>query len=228
MNPPIASDTDYAAALAAAASSAERSLNDARIPIHILLAAQFGELNDNQEEMLRDAAAALDSAAEELRVSRVLAGADRVASGAQREVVRIGDIVRALQPELLAQSARAGVSLIVNIAPGLPATVGAARQFRDAIRLALADDIRFALPGSTITIDIAATAEEIRITSCCGAARSASASLLLAERLLRGQGARLEHGDGETTIAVPRVTPLAAPLAAPRAEPLLPGRGPSG
>jgi len=215
----MTSDTDYASALAAAVSSAERSLDDARIPIHILLAAQFGALNDNQEEMLRDAAAALDSAAEELRLLRDLAGPERAASTAQRELVRLGDIVRALQPELLAQASRAGVSLIVNVAPGLPATIGSARQFRDAIRLALADDIRFALPGSTITIDIIVTTEEIRIASCCGAPRSTSPSLLLAQRLLRAQGAHLEHGDGETTIAVSRVAPLAGPLSAP----LLPG-----
>lgn len=227
MSPPIASDIDYASALAAAASSAERSLDDARIPIHILLAAQFGELNDNQEEMLRDAAAALDSAAEELRVLRNLAGADRAASAAQREVVRIGDIVRALQPELLAQASHAGVSLVVNIAPGLPATIGVARQFRDAIRLALADDIRFALPGSTIMIDIVATTEEIRITSCCGAARSVSVSLLLAERLLRTEGARLDHGDGKTTISVPRVSPV-VPSAEPRTPRLLPVTGAGG
>ena len=207
MSTPISSDADYASALAAAATSAERSLDDARIPIHILLTAQFGELNDNQEEMLRDAATALDNIAEELRALRDIADADRAVAGARRDVVRIGEIVRALQPELLAQAAHAGVSLVVNVTPGLPSTVGAFAQLRDAIRLTLADDIRYAIPGSTVTIDAVATAEEIRITACCGAARSVSVSLLLAERLLSGQGARLEQGDGLTTIAVPRLAP---------------------
>jgi len=207
MSTPISSDADYASALAAAATSAERSLDDARIPIHILLTAQFGELNDNQEEMLRDAATALDNIAEELRALRDIADADRAVAGARRDVVRIGEIVRALQPELLAQAAHTGVSLVVNVAPGLPSTVGAFAQLRDAIRLSLADDIRYAIPGSTVTIDAVATAEEIRITACCGAARSVSVSLLLAERLLSGQGARLEQGDGLTTIAVPRLAP---------------------
>ena len=165
MSTPISSDADYASALAAAATSAERSLDDARIPIHILLTTQFGELNDNQEEMLRDAAAALDNIAEKLRALRDVVGADRAVSLARRDVVRIGEIVRALQPELLAQASHAGVSLIVNVAPGLPSTVGAPTQLRDAIRLTLADDIRYALPGSTVTIDAIATTDEIRITS---------------------------------------------------------------
>jgi hypothetical protein len=207
MSTPIAQDTDYASALAAAATSAERSLDNARIPLHILLTAQFGELNDNQEEMLRDAAAALDDIAEELRALRDIAGADRAAASARRDIVRIGEIVRALQPELLAQASRSDVSLTINIAPALPSTTGAFTQLRDAIRLTLADDIRYAIPGSTVTIDAVATTDEIRITSCCGAARSVSVSLLLAERLLIGQGARLEQGDGRTTIAIPRLAP---------------------
>src|SRR6185312_9263366 len=181
MSTPISSDADYTSALATAATYAERSLDDARIPIHILLTAQFGELNDNQEEMLRDAAAALDNIAEELHALRDIASADQAVATARRDVVRIGEILRALQPELLAQASRADVSLIVNIAPGLPSTIGAFTQLRDAIRLTLADDIRYAIPGSTVTIDAVASADEIRITSCCGAPRSVSVSLLLAE-----------------------------------------------
>lgn len=207
MSKPLCSDADYASALAASAKSAERSLGDARIPIHILLTAQFGELNDNQEEMLRDAASALDRIAEELRALREIAGADGTVAGTRRGIVRIGDILRALQPELLAQASRADVSLMVDIAPGLPSAIGAVTQLRDAIRLALADEIRYAIPGSTVTIAAIASADEIQITSCCGASRSVSVSLLLAERLLSGQGARLEQADGKTTIAIPTAAP---------------------
>ncbi len=203
-------DADYTSALSAAAMSAERTLDSARIPVHILLTAQFGELNENQEEMLRDAAGALDRIADELRALREIATTAPRVAPARCEAVRLGDMLRALQPELLAQATRADVSLNMNIAPGLPGTIGAAAQLRDAIRLTLADDIRYAIPGSVVTVDATSTSSEIRITSCCSATRSVSANLLLAERLFAAQDARLEYGDGRTTIVIPRTNPPGA------------------
>lgn len=197
-------DRDYASAIADAAASAERALGEASIPVHILLSAQFGDLNDNQEEMLGAAASALDRLAHELGALRAIADAERGNVASLQDVVRIGDIVRTLLPELRDQAARAGVSLSVDIEPALPTTQGAAAQLRDAIRLVLTDDIRYAIPGNTVAIRVQSASNELLVTSSCGASRSVSGSLLLAERLLCAQGASLEHADGETIIAIPR------------------------
>jgi len=197
-------DHDYAAALADAAASAEHALDEARIPLHILLTAQFGELNDNQEEMIGAAATALERVADELRALRTIADAGRDPAMVRRDLVRIGDIVRALQPELTDQALQFGVTLSVKIEPALPSIRGASTQLRDAIRLALTDEIRYAIPGSTVVVQVQSTPDAIVVTSRCGTSRSVSGNLLLAERLLSSQGAHLEHDDRGTMIAVPR------------------------
>ena len=202
--PTTPTDRDYAAAITDAASSAQRALDEARIPLHILLTAQFGELNENQEEMLGAAAAALDRIGQEIGALRAIAESEHDAPSVATETVRVGDVVRALQPELREQASRSGVLLTVDIEPALPSARGSAAHLRDGMRLAVTDDIRYALPGSTVTIRVYSTPDEIVVTSCCGADRSVSGSLLLAARLLRAQGARLEHGDGRTTMSIPR------------------------
>ena len=202
--PTSPTDHDFAAAITDATSSVQRALDEARIPLHILLTAQFGELNENQEEMLGAAAAALDRIGQELGALRAIAAADTEPPSSSVQTARIGDVLRALQPELKEQAARSEVFLTVDIEPALPSARGSGARLRDGMRLALTDDIRYALPGSTVTVTVYSTPDEIVVTSCCGADRSVSGSLLLAERLLRAQGARLEHGDGRTTMVVPR------------------------
>ena len=197
-------DPQYASVLADAITSAERALNEARMPVHILLTTQFGELNDNQEEMVGAAASALDRTAEELGALRAIVDADRGRTASRSEIVRIGELVRTLLPELQHQASQAGVSLTITIEPGLPEACGDAAQLRDAIRLTLTDDIRYATPGTAVSVNVGATPTEIRVMSRCGTGRAVTGALLLADRILSSQGARLEHGDGTTTIAVPR------------------------
>ncbi len=205
------SDLLYGSALADAIGSAERALTEARMPIHILLTTQFGNLNDNQEEMIGAAASALARTAQELSALRALVETDRRVAATRDGPVRVGDIVRALLPELRDQAARSGASIELSIDPGLPKGRGDDSQLRDAIRLALIDDIRFATPGSLVEVTVTATASEIVVGVCSGARRSVSSSLLLADRMLCAQGARLELGDGHTIIGIPRLTVSARP-----------------
>ncbi len=56
-----------------------------------------------------------------------------------------------------------------------------------------------------VEISVTATPSEILVSALTGAPRSANGTLMLAERILAAQGARLELGDGRSTIAIPRV-----------------------
>lgn len=201
----FATDPQYSSTIADAIGSAERALMDASIPVHILLTTKFGELNDNQEEMIGAAAGALNRIAQELTVLKAVVCAAQARPTTQRRPARIGDVLRALEPELRDLAARMGASLKLSIEPGLPHACGDDRQLRDGIRLALIDDIRFAAPGTTIEISAAATPSEILVSALTGAQRSANGTLMLAERILAAQGARLELGDGRSTIGIPRV-----------------------
>jgi hypothetical protein len=205
--PVLLTDRDYEAALVDAAESAERTLNDARMPIHILLSASFGELNDNQEEMLTAAATALERTAEELRSLRSLVDTSTVTKSDRTSIIRVADVLRCMQPELAAQASTNGVSFALKIEPALPAAIGMTAQVRDAIRLVLSDEIRFALPGTSVLAEARSTPRDIIIEAISGAPRSATVKLILADRLLRGQHGRLDHSDEGTTIVIPRAQP---------------------
>ncbi len=190
----------YSSAVTDATELAERALGEARLPIHILLTAQFGELNENQEEMLRAAQTALDDVAGELRTLRDLAAPAGNGQRASGEIIRISDVMQDLQPQLREQAARAGVSLPFSIQPALPSVMGLPARVRDAIRIALMDEIRYAAPGSTVRIDAHSANDGIVISASSGVSRSATAALLLAKRLLGSHGATLDQRDGQVII----------------------------
>ncbi|MGH7689239.1 MAG: hypothetical protein ACREN3_06510, partial [Gemmatimonadaceae bacterium] len=89
---------DEATTLAAVVADALAQLDGVRLPLHILLEAPFGELNDNQEELLRDARGAADAIDTALRRLGQVADADRGALIAQLQLVQVNDVVRSVLP----------------------------------------------------------------------------------------------------------------------------------
>lgn len=66
---------EHAALIARTAAELAARLDDVRLPLHILLSDHFGELNENQEEMLGAAqAAATEAAAVIARLRALIAG----------------------------------------------------------------------------------------------------------------------------------------------------------
>jgi signal transduction histidine kinase len=121
---------EHATMLSATVRSSVAQLDDVRLPLHILLDAKFGDLNENQEELLgtaRDAADVMDTA---LRRLGQVADADRGAIPVQRELVQVNDVVRAVLPLAQAAAARRGARVDVTLEPGLARAVG------DRVRLA--------------------------------------------------------------------------------------------
>ncbi|HEY9228077.1 MAG TPA: hypothetical protein VIP11_15580, partial [Gemmatimonadaceae bacterium] len=68
---------DEATMLAAVVADTLSRLDEVRYPLHILIEAPFGDLNENQEELLRDARAAADAMDAALRRLAQVADADR-------------------------------------------------------------------------------------------------------------------------------------------------------
>ncbi len=108
---------EYAALLAEAASAVARHLDEVRLPIHILLENHFGQLNENQEEMLAAARAAAEAASVELGRLREIAELDRGVLNFRRDRVRVGDLLRALEPQLEADGERTGVRVSIDVQP---------------------------------------------------------------------------------------------------------------
>jgi signal transduction histidine kinase len=103
-----AREGEYAALLAGLAKGAMSRLDEVRLPLHILLENRFGDLNENQEEMLGAARAAVEEAQAEFERLREIAELDQGTLQLRRDAVRMGDVVTTLLPALRAEATAAG------------------------------------------------------------------------------------------------------------------------
>ena len=194
---------EYAALLAEAASAVTRQLEEVRLPIHILLESHFGQLNENQEEMLAAARAATEGARVELGRLHDIAGLDRGTLDIRREHVRLGDLLRALRPQLQADGERTGVHLSIDVAPGLPRVAGDRVRLQQALELLLRHLVRHATPGNTLGIQATTSGADIIITVDQGPAPTLDADVALARRIILAHGGSLDHQDGRTRMVLP-------------------------
>lgn len=121
--------------LAALVRDTMARLDEVRMPLHILLETRFGELNENQEELLRDARAASDEMDAALRRMGQVADADRDAMPVQRGPVQVNDVVRAILPLIRASAERRGARVEVSLEPGLPRVQADRTRLAEALSL---------------------------------------------------------------------------------------------
>ena len=195
---------EYATLISDTTAVAANRIEDARMPVHILLNTDLGHLDENQEELLGATASALEELERQITSLRTIAEVDRGALSLLAESVRVADVLRSLQPVIRAQANKAGVRLIVDTEPGLPRAIGNSARFRDALQLAIVNDIRFAIAGSTVTVTAFADPEHVIVAIDHGATRSHVAELLLAARLMEAQGGSMSESEGRTIISLPR------------------------
>jgi len=130
---------DEATMLAAVAHDSIAQLDEVRLPLHILLETRFGDLNENQEELLRDARTAADAMGSALRRLAEVADADRGALVVQRELVQVNDVVRAVLPLARAAAERQGARVEVTLEPGLPRVRADRARLAEALTLFTSD-----------------------------------------------------------------------------------------
>ena len=116
--------------LAAVVRDTMSQLDEVRLPLHILLETRFGDLNENQEELLRDARTGADAMAAALQRLAQVTDADRGALTPKRELVQVNDVVRAILPLARNAAERRNVRVEAALEPGLP------RVLADRARLA--------------------------------------------------------------------------------------------
>ena len=121
---------EQATMLGATARDLLAQLDEARLPLHILLDAPFGELNENQEELIVTARASTDAMDAALRRLMVVTDVDRDALSVLLERVALNDVLRAVLPMLRAVAERRNARLEVDLDPAVP------RVIADRTRLA--------------------------------------------------------------------------------------------
>jgi signal transduction histidine kinase len=205
---------DEATMLAGVVADSLTQLDGVRLPLHILLEAPFGELNDNQEELLRDARAASDAVDAGLRRLGQIAEADRGALPVQLEPVQVNDVVRSVVPLARAAAERQGARVDVALEPALPRAAADRARLAEALALVATQSMAGAAEGSVLSIATARDGPKavIRFAPC--ATRPAAdqtppsnAAWGLARRLIAAQGGEIVFGADACEVRLP-VTPL--------------------
>ena len=214
---------EQATMLAGVVSDTIAQLDQVRLPLQILLASPFGELNENQEELLRDARAAADAIDVALRRLGQVADIDRDALPVLRELVQINDVVRSVVPVARAAAERRGARTETVLEPGLPRVVADRARLAEALALFLGDAAAKSGPTTSLRISTvrAGSRAEIRIvpvgatlkeSSPAGRADVAApengsslvdaTALVLASRLISAQGGEVAIDAGALIVRV--------------------------
>ncbi|MDB4874844.1 MAG: histidine kinase [Gemmatimonadetes bacterium] len=195
-----ARNREYAELLSSASDEAVRRLDEVRLPLHILLENKFGDLNENQEEMLGAARQAAEAASAELERLREIAGLDRGTVVLRRDAVRPGEMIGLLMPALAAAGEPRQVKVTADIAPALPAVFGDRARLQEALSLLLHDAVRRTPDGAEVHIHVDGDTRAIHVAVHHGPGVAETPDVALAVRLIAAQGGTLARAEGETRL----------------------------
>ena len=185
------------------ATNVSKALDEIRMPLYILLENRFGDLNENQEEMLESARTAAERANTDVDRLAEIGMLDRGALTLRSDRIHIADVMQSLRPTLESESARVGVSLELEVAPALPAVTGDRGRLQEALALMLADAVRRTPKGGKVGISIEVKGPSLSIVVRHGAPPALDVASAIAVRILEAHGALVEPTAGLMAITLP-------------------------
>ncbi|MFI5231635.1 MAG: sensor histidine kinase [Gemmatimonadales bacterium] len=185
------------------AATISTGLDDIRLPLHILLENRFGDLNENQEEMLEAARSAAEHVNADADRLAEIGRLDRGALALRSDRIHIADIMQSLRPTVDGEGSRVGVTVEIDVAPALAPVSGDRGRLQEALALALQDSVRRTPAGGTVRIAIEAKGAGISVTVLHGAPAATDVASALARRLLEAHGATVERAPGRISILLP-------------------------
>ncbi len=190
------------------------AMREVGLPLHILLESRFGDLNENQVEMIEAARLGADAADRLLRRAariRALEGRPRTP---RDESTRPIDLCRGALAIASAQAATRNIRFEVDLSPALPRAVGDRAHLEEALTLLLVDAAGRAVPGAAIAVTSDAappapghpSAAHLRLRIRHGASEpSPSLARVLALRLVEAEGGAVSFGAGADVVTLPLV-----------------------
>ncbi len=185
------------------ASTVSKGIDEIRLPLYILLENRFGDLNDNQEEMLESARTAAEQVNTDADRLAEIGALDRGALTLRSDRVHVADVIQSLRPTVDSEGARAGVRVEVDIEPALPPVTGDRGRLQEALALVLADSVRRTPSGGKVRIVIGAKGHAISIVVEHGAPPAPDVASALAQRLIEAHGATFERSPGQISVNLP-------------------------
>ena len=181
---------------------------EAQLPLHILLSSPFGELNENQEEMLGAAMSAVDAIDTEVRELQKLMQLHQGALSMMPQPMNLAELLR---PTLAIASARAEaahVQLRTAVSDTAPRAIVDAVHAQEALTSLLIDAIARTAGGADVVVN-ATEGEGARIRvsitrpANSGAEADSSLALRLARLLLEAQGCAVMIDGPVTVVELP-------------------------
>lgn len=187
-------------------------IEEAQLPLHILLSSPFGALNENQEEMLSAAQSAVDSADVELRRLRKLVELDRGALTPVIQPIGLGELLRPALAIAQSRAVSASVQLHLDISDRAPRVLADATLAQEALTTVLGTAIASTPAAGDVTVSAGERDDgrvAIEITHA-KASEPHSLEVRLARRLLGAQSAVLTEEPERTVVEFPAESPLRA------------------
>lgn len=187
----------YGELLARATGQAMQHLDEIRLPLHILLENHFGDLNENQEEMLGTARSAAEQAGDAFQRLGDIADLDRGALSMRHDRIRPGDLVAGVLPALVAEGQQRGIQVTADVAPALQAITGDRGRLQLALELLLHDCLRRTASGQMVHIAADLRGHELLVSVTHGDAAPDPIALALGTRIVIAHGGHVaERGEG--------------------------------
>src|SRR5262249_16352648 len=148
----------------------------------------FGDLNENQEEMLGAARTAAEAVDADLVAAKQIAELDLGTRALRRDRLLPADLVRSLVPTLQSIAEHQHGPLMVDMEPLLPAIRGDQPQLQDALAAVIGSAIRGASEGTEVQLTASRDERDIRIELRRGGQPRRDLRWSLAERLIGASG----------------------------------------
>ena len=185
-------------------------LQDAELPLHVLLSSPFGALNENQEELLSAAQSAIGVADSEVRNLKQLIELDRGAVPVRLQPVNLAELLRPALAIASAHARRAHVDLQADVSDSAARVIVDPIQVQEALTAILDWAVSSATSDSPLIVraaddDSGVIGVRVSHTTISGDARL-PVTMLIASRLIAMQRGTVTRGTGSLTVQLPSET----------------------
>lgn len=178
-------------------------LDEVRLPIHILLENRFGDLNENQEEMLGVARAATDTAAEGVRRAITVLAAEDGVLALRRDRIHGGELADGLVIRMRTAAEARHVRLEAVVEAPLPSLSGDRMQLQEALKALFVSAVMQATDGSSAALRVWGGDGSLRLTLRYVGASIAGMPVRYGEALVAAHDGAVSVLAGEVSVRLP-------------------------
>jgi signal transduction histidine kinase len=178
-------------------------LEESQLPLHILLESPFGELNENQEELLGAAQSAVDAADLEVRRLRKLLDLEQGAVAFGIQPVGIAELLRAPLAIAAARAEKRGIGHEWSVPTTMPRVRVDLSHMQEALTSAFGVAIDQTPDGGRVALEVRESPDGSRVLLAITHGTldvSFSSERLLAERTIELQRGSMRSTNGSTAI----------------------------